>query len=1171
VWVGEALAAKTCSLRSEGGALVFTVEGRDKQMVWRLALRDDEMAGDDRYLLVRYKAEGLNTAGGNYFLHGVEGTPGGRLYAWDDEVVCDGAWHVLAVDLLQVNPQEPTSALAFKVIVGDTGPAKLTVDRIWFAGDLPAGAKVARAMVPPAASVVFDWSKVELKPQPAWTLNPATDFSATVEGTAATFVVRGAGKAMRWPLAMPTPVDLAATPYVSLRYKASGRLGLATYAIWLGDDVTGAAGHSAHPLLAGDLKADGAWHNFTVRLGQGFRATQLAAGLDCGGDEATMTLDTITFGSAPPMWPLAQMLPYDTRAEAWPAGRDGLTVLPLKVTGGRPSAFLQRRLEVVDWFSSPRITVDRLPFDVAEDPAKLPQTGTAELGALATDLPPAVREVCLLTAGVAPPNEPWGIDPQHPRPQEFLSEPEKVVCEVRYAKGPPDFVLPLSTETGKWGLKRGLGVHVVHPDPKRQATQLLLHDRMQTASFAIVGVTVNTGTPRVAEPTWEPLSYPPPPAGRLAGAGRGGGAGVVSGGLEADFTTGTGLSWARLSASGMANALSVAPGALFEVEMGGKTLPGSAWSLVGAEPLKPMGKRYVLRSNDAGLTATVDCLPGGTGEILLRMDLHNDSPAAVTATLRFPVLREVRFGSAADTWYLCGKRGGVINSAPMSTRDALGDPHPLQVDGFFNPRSGLALACLTHDTVAQHHFIRFAKSANGGEWAPEYVERDLAPGATFTATEAALVLREGDWRAIFAAYRDWLKTWYKPPQPKPWWNRTFAFLGCSAHYDGMPDPKRRGDVQHLIDTGMKYLGVCDYVHLFGWSSSKQYGDWGDYDHYDETVGGLDYFRGNIAKAQAAGIGVGLYQDGYLNCGKGQFSGAHAKEWAMKRADQSPQYIPEYDAYNECPTIPAWQEYLSDTYGRIHRDLGTKGLYVDEYGGTDARWLCQAKDHGHNGYEVPYAGEVAMLKRLRAAVGPEVALYSEYPGAEVERTILDGSFTYQALWSVDQEPLAPHFIDLPRFAFSAFKQFHIIYYVTPRAGNWWLLKYPFFNGESYCIGEPGLPYFDAAAMAFQRRAVTVLCAHREAFSSESVEPLVNTGAPGVFANLFRGPRENVWTLYNANGHSARGPLLRVKHFAGASYEDAWLGKPLTPRIEAGQALIAVELGPKAVGCVVQRRP
>ncbi len=1166
-WVPDAYRSKVFSVTDDAGALVFTVEGKNTQIPFLISLHDDEISGDTRYLLVHYKADGYDTKPTNYFLHGVEGTPGGRLYAWADEVIPDGEWHALAVDLLAVWPQEPTSAIAFKIVVGDTGKATLTVDRVWFSDDLPAGAKVARVLTPPAASVVFDWretaqrSPVTLTPAPAWTQKPATDFSAALDGSAATFVVRGAGRQMRWPLTLPTPVDLAATPYISFRYKATGTLAQTTYAIWVGDDPTGATGHSAAVVMPSDLRADGEWHNFTTRVADSFKATQLAVGLDSAANEATMTLDTITFSSSQPVWPIATMLPYTARPAAWPAGRDGLTVVPLSVTGGRQSAFLQRRLEIADWFSAPRITVDGIPFDVAPDPAQVQSTGTSEMMALSLKLPSSAKEIYLLTAAMAPAAEPWGIDSQHPRPQEYLTEPEKVVLEVRYTQGPPDFVLPLTT-SGRWGMKRGLSVCVVHPDPQRQPTELLLHDRMETASFAILGVSsrasssVSTAAPRVTEPNWTNLSYAPPPTVKLKG------------GLQADLSTTAGLTWAKLSAPG----LSLAPSAVFEVEIAGKVIPAADWTFVRTEPLLAVGKRYVLQCADPALTATVDCLPGAANEGRLRMSLHNDGPAQVTATLRFPVLRDVRLGSAADTWYLSGKHGGIINNAPFSTRDGLGDSHPLQMDGFFNPKTGLALACLTLDTAAQHHFINLAKTAAGGSWSPEYVQRDIAPGMMFSASEAALILREGDWRAIFDAYRDWLKTWYAAPKSKPWWEHTFSFLGCSAHYDtATDDPKRRGDIQHLIDNGRKYLGVVDYVHLYGWSASKQYGEWGDYDHYDETIGGLEYFRDNIARAQAAGVGVGLYQDGYLNCGKGQFSGPHALDWAMKTADQKPEFIPEYDGYNECPALLGWQQYLGDVYARVHRDFNTRGLYIDEYGATDGRWLCQAKDHNHNGYEVPYEGEVRMLHRIRVAVGPDVALYTEYEGAEVERTIVDGCYGYQTLWSVDQEPLSPSFIDLPRFAFPAYKKFQIIYYVATRAGNWWLLKYPFFNGESYCIGEPNLPGMDAASLAFQRRAVEVACAHRDAFSSHDVTPLVRTEQAGVFANSFAAAHETVWTLYNANGRSVHGALLTVKHVPGATYEDAWAGKPLQPSVTAGQAHLALDLGPKSIGCIVQTRP
>jgi hypothetical protein len=1149
-WVPDAYRSKTFAVTNDAGALVFTVEGKGTQIPFLLALHDDEISGDSRYLLVHYKAEGLDTTTPNYFLHGVEGTPGGRLYAWADEVVSDGQWHTLAVDLLAVWPQEPTSAIAFKIVVGDTGKAVLTVDRVSFSDDLPAGAKVAKVVQPPAASVVFDWRKVTFTPAPGWTQKPATDFSATLDGSAATFVVRGAARQMRWPLTLPTPVDLAATPYISFRYKATGTLAPTTYAIWLGDDPTGATGHSAAPVMPDALKADGEWHNFTARLGDSFKATQLAVGLDSAAEEATMTLDSITFSSSPPLWPIAAVLPYEARPSALTPGHDGLTVLPLNITGGHPSAFFQRRLEIADWFTgvrdanSARITVGGIPFDIAADPAKLPITGTSEMTALSLKLPTSAKEVYLLTAAMAPASEPWGIDSIHPRPQEYLTEPEKVVFEVRYTQGPPDFVLPLDVVTKKWGMKRGLSVCVVHPDPQRQPTDLLLHDRMETAGFAILGATVSTLAPRVTEPTWANLSYPTPPTAKLP---------PIEGYLSA-------------------NGVSLAPVSLFDVEIAGKVIPPASWSIVSTTPLKPAGERYVVHCADPALTATVDCLPGDRNEILLRMNLHNDGPAPITATLRFPVLRDVRLGSAADTWYLSGKHGGIINSAPFATRDGLGDSHPLQMDGFFNPRTGLALACLTFDTVAQHHFINLSKASAGGSWSPEYPQRDLAPGATFAATEAALILREGDWRAIFDAYRDWLKTWYAAPKSKPWWEHTFSFLGCSAHYDtATDDPKARGDIQHLIDNARKYLGVCDYVHLYGWSASRKYGEWGDYDHYDETIGGLDYFRDNIARAQASGVAVGLYQDGFLNCGKGQFSGPHALDWAMKTADQKPEFIPEYDGYNECPDLPGWQDYLTSVYARVHRDFNTRGLYIDEYGCTDGRWLCQAKDHGHNGYEIPYAGEVAMLRKIRAAVGPDVALYTEYEGAEVERTIVDGCYGYQALWSVDQEPLSPSFIDLPRFAFPAFKKFQIIYYVATRAGNWWLLKYPFFNGESYCIGEPNLQSMDAASLAFQRRAVEVACAHRDAFSSHDVTPLVRTEQAGVFANSFATAHETVWTLYNANGRSVHGTLLTVKHVPGAKYEDAWEGRALQPSVSGGLAHLSLDLGPKAIGCIVQVRP
>jgi len=1167
-WVKEAPA--TFGVTNEEAMLVFSATGPGREMPFQITLRPEEIASEARYLAVRYQAEGLANTPGNYFVHGWEGTVGGRRYAGSEEIEPDGEWHVLATDLVKALAQGATTQVGIKVIVGQTGSAKLTVERLWFTDELPPEAPVSSVSAREAKSVVLDWADHGApQPAPGWTTSAATDFGATPEGDAMVFTVRGSGRQMRWPLTLPEPVDLAAHPYFSLRYRTSGELGRSTYAVWLGDDATGAGQHSSHPLLARDLTVDGEWHTLAVQLKDAFTATELAVGLDCAGDEATMTLGAITFSSAPSRWPLGQVLPYETR-DTVPAG---YTLLP-PASGGAPSPFYLQRLALDDWFGSTEITVSGIPFTVPPSPEELNQTATAELETLTLGLPRTATEVYLLASAAAPQTEPWGIDHAHPRLVDRLSVPEKVVFEIRYAQGPPDFVLPLDMASGQWGLKRGLSVCVVHPDATRVPTTLLLHDRMRTAAFALIGATARSGRPSVPEPTWQALTYPPPPPGALAqldGKPRSvpGNPLVASGKLSAQFALQPTLAWWALQAGGEALAVACAKGPVFEVEVDGHVLPADEWTSARLGDADA-GCRFVVEHEGAHLRATVDCLPGVANGLRMRMTLENTDTEPTNATIRFPVLRGVRLGEADDTWYLFGKRGGIINHTSVSFREPLGEPHPLQMDGFFNPKTGLALACLTHDTVGQHHFVNMGKTEEGGEWSPEYVLRDLAPGASFTTTEAGLVLREGDWRAIFAAYKEWLATWFEPPTAKPWWERTFAFLGCNAHFHMSPDPKTRGAIQPRIDHAMEYLGVCDYVHLFGWSSSETYGDWGDYDHYDETVGGIDYFRANIAAAQESGVGVGLYQDGYLSSGNGQSVGEHAEEWAMRRADDTPNFVPQYDAYNQCPYNREWREYLAATYKRIAADTGVRGLYIDEYGATDGRWTCYATDHGHNSYEIPYAGEVATMRAIREAVGPEVALYTEYPSAEVSRLILDGSFTYQALWSADQEPLAPHFIDLPRFAFPHFKQFHIIYYVAPRDGNWWLFKFPFFNGESYDTGEPNLPGYDEAALAFQKRAIGILTSHREAFSSHDVEPLVPTLVPGVFVNRFTADNETVWTLYNANGRSVHGPSLAVEHVEGAEYEDLWNGKAIEAEVDGGTARLAVELGPKGIGCVVRRR-
>ncbi len=138
-WV-QKLPAKYEAIHQAGG-LVFRVEGAGSEMPWIMDLKDLGLSGDERYLLVRYKAVGMSTRPGVYFLHGEEGTHGGRTYATIDCLKTDGQWHTLAVDLVAVEPLESTHFLAIKVAAGGHGIATLSVDTIQFAERLPADAR----------------------------------------------------------------------------------------------------------------------------------------------------------------------------------------------------------------------------------------------------------------------------------------------------------------------------------------------------------------------------------------------------------------------------------------------------------------------------------------------------------------------------------------------------------------------------------------------------------------------------------------------------------------------------------------------------------------------------------------------------------------------------------------------------------------------------------------------------------------------------------------------------------------------------------------------------------------------------------------------------------------------------------------------------------------------
>ena len=227
-------------------------------------------------------------------------------------------------------------------------------------------------------------------------------------------------------------------------------------------------------------------------------------------------------------------------------------------------------------------------------------------------------------------------------------------------------------------------------------------------------------------------------------------------------------------------------------------------------------------------------------------------------------------------------------------------------------------------------------------------------------------------------------------------------------------------------------------------------------------------------------------------------------------------------------------------------------------GTQRRWACVRANGCSAGKSArPSRQDRHLLRVCAGRRGPPI------PGRRFGHVAFYNSRDGYA-W------LAPHFVDLQRFAFPDFKVFETIYCTPMRNGNWTLLKYPFFNGHGYYLALFDPVNCDQHYCEFLTRVFRVQHAHGDAFTSSSVEPLVPTEQSGVYANRFSTPKKNVWTLFNANYRTARAaaacqPCRRSHVFRRMERASA------ASQHRGSAARLEIDLGPRAVGCVMQQLP
>ncbi len=547
-------------------------------------------------------------------------------------------------------------------------------------------------------AVRIEPESVEWTPSPGWIPQPPKTHAWERTEDGARFVTDnrdepaespGRNHAMRWTGKLPAAFNMADAPYVSVRYRAKGEFARHGYVFWIGVDDGGKT-RSTYPIQPAHVIADGRWHTFRQKLDEHGGARGMAVGIDALGPKAELEIDYVELAAEFPEFAIEEMLEFAPRENAWPAGREGFTPIPLPEAKA-DAAERRTALAIGAWFANPHTEAEGVPFAVPTELANVPASTTEGEESVSVPIGLEANELLLLLAANHPNAErfdSWRTK----QPLRWLDEPERMVFEVAYADGTSDRMLPVHVAGRRYGVNCGLAVYALRPSPGKPIDRLVLHDRMQNAAFGIAAVTVNAAEPRFPEPVLPSVWYPPVEKPDRAPA-------------EIQFAVRDGLAWEAIHSPVLGGKVELNGRPIFRLVAGEKELPSTLWKVTDVRrDDKQFHAVAEYRADDLVLQAELLATRTDMDEVELKLDVKNLGDAPVTGRLFFPCLDDVCIGSVADTWYFCGRTCGVMQREPGAWRDVIGEDHPLQVDGFFNPTIGGGFCLLPRDGLGLYRW-----------------------------------------------------------------------------------------------------------------------------------------------------------------------------------------------------------------------------------------------------------------------------------------------------------------------------------------------------------------------------------------------------------------------------------------------------------------------------------
>jgi len=1007
-----------------------------------------------------------------------------------------------------------------------------------------------------------------------WLGNPSEEYNISREETFLDFSVHEAGQGMKWSWNFPEPLDLNGIPYVVVDYRAEGISSYGDYFLYMNISI-GDSTKEFYTIMPGDLEDDGRWRKAVVQIPTNARLNWIAVQVQAKTTSAHIQIKSIAFTSEKSVFSISDVLElsYDWDQEI--LSRNLFDVIDLSPYC---NANFSDKLSLMNlspqWFKSERIIADGVPFKIAIPPPNMISTKLDSIEAFTIPIHKEAREIYLLLGAYYEGNEEPSIGSGK---LTRVKHVERFVVEIEYADGIRDFVFPARVGSNRYVIENTIGVYRVVPTRQMGIKEIRIHDRMRQGEFYLAGLTISKKPLKEQEAKYtvqienKRIIEPEVPISADDHTVT-----LDNGYLRCMINTENGIVLTSLGNGYTDVACLSAPSPLFAAKLENRWVTSSDFKVkdVSIHEGKVVDFLLAYGAVNAQLTLSFN----DNHQLKFVLKLINTSDKEIKITPSFLTLENIFISlpqmpsSQDDQWYCFPRRGAVINNAPITLNDPYSGLFPMQFMDVYHPQLG-GIYVMKHDLSEEYKWFKLKKDATTS-LRIDYMEKELKPSESILLPEVVIGTHSGDWHEALTAYRHWVKSWYQQTVArKSWFMEIFNFRQQFMHF---ALPKKSGifdndtkeyHFREVVEKDISDFGGVDYLHIFDWGWSEKYGRCGDYDHW-EQIGGVEAFQKAIAEIQDMGIPVGLYIEGYLVDPESNIGKAHGKEWQLLDRDGKP-YSYFAPSYNICSAVTAWQEYLSKTYARVWRETGVNGFYVDEMGFADPGHICYNPNHGHPVPEPPLKGQRDLVRKIRESLPSDVVVYTEESPIDVNSQYQDGSFTY-AISSVSDD-LSPAHLNLYRFAFPDFKTFEIITCDKPLGSDYQSVKRIFFNGEGIWLEGIADDWFTPETRSFIAKTHKILKTHVKAFTSPNPIPLVPALVEGIYANEFPAEDEIVWTLYNAMYSTVRGELLAVPHKDGASYYDVWNETELNPRIYQGKAYFNMEMGPKDVGCVIQRCP